>query len=115
MEPSTGSLHEAFSKDNSGLHIHPRGWAPLRWSDAMFAQMCGFKAKEATLQCPSGGPGPPPTGKETDCPMSQYGQSFISDSALGKKSYEGVTAAGEPSSVPLVATVDLPIMPRGMF
>lgn len=99
MEPSIhiGSQHEALSKDNSGLRIYLQGWAPLRWSDVMFVQMCGFKAKEATLPYPSGGPGPPLIGKETDCPMSHYGQSFASDSVLGKKSYEGVSAAGEAS------------------
>lgn len=117
MEPSihTGSQHEALSKDNSGLRIYLHVWAPLKWSDMMFAQMCGFKTKEHTLQYPSGGPGPPLFGKETDCPMSQYGQNFASDSVSGKKSYEGESAAAEPSYVPSVEGVDLPIMPRDMF
>lgn len=48
----TGSQHEALSthKDNSGLHIHI--WAPLRWSDVMFAQMCGSNAKRPNPKVP---------------------------------------------------------------
>lgn len=64
----TGSQHEALSthKDNSGLHIHVwvHGWAPLRWSDVMFAQMCGSKAERPNPKYPSGGPGQPLTGKD---------------------------------------------------
>lgn len=95
MEPSIhiGSQREALSKDNSGLRLYLYDWAPLRWSDVLFAQMCGFKAEEATLQYPSGGPGPPLIGKETDCPMSQHGLGFASDAVL----------------------VNLPTVPRGLF
>ena len=73
----TCSQHEALStcKDNSGLHIHVwvLGWAPLKWSDVMFAQMCGSKAKRPNPQYPSGGLGPPPTAKDGASCQSHHG------------------------------------------
>lgn len=49
-----GGVH----KDNGSLHIRVwgLGWARLKWSDMVFAQMCGSKV-------PSGDPGPRPEAK----------------------------------------------------
>ena len=47
--------------------------APLKWSDVMFAQMCGSKAKGPNPWYPSGGLGPPPTGKDGASCQSHHG------------------------------------------
>lgn len=87
-----GSQHETLRQDNRGLHVHHYDWAPLRWSRAMFAQMCGFIKAEATSStplvvntfCPN------TDGKENRVPCLSTDRTFASDS------YKGVCAAGEP-------------------